>query len=57
VAAMVAVFLIVAAVPFARDFFALSFSNPADIAYAVLAAALAAGIMIGVDRWERRSGP
>jgi len=57
VAAMVAVFVIVAAVPFARDFFALSFSNPADIAYAVLAAALAAAIMIGVDRWERRSGP
>jgi cation-transporting ATPase E len=55
VAVMVAAFVIVAAVPFARDFFALSFSNPADIAFAVLAAALAAAIMIGVDRWERRS--
>ncbi len=55
VGAMVAAFAVVAAIPFARDFFALSFSNPADIASAVLAAALAAAIMIGVDRWERRS--
>jgi cation-transporting ATPase E len=60
VAVVIVAFALVAVVPFAADFFALSFSNLQVDTYAVIAAATAAALMVIVDRWGTgpgRGGP
>jgi cation-transporting P-type ATPase E len=53
VAGVIVAFVLVAVVPFAAGFFALTFSNLQVDAYAVLAAAPAAALMVIVDQWGR----
>jgi cation-transporting ATPase E len=53
VAGVIVAFVLVAVVPFTADFFALTFSNVQVDAYAVMAAAPAAALMVIVDRWGR----
>jgi hypothetical protein len=60
VAGVITAFVLVAVVPFAADFFALTFSNFQVDTYAVIAAAPAAVLMVIVDRWgtgRGRGGP
>jgi cation-transporting ATPase E len=54
VAAVITAFVLVCVVPFAADFFALTFSDLRVDAYAVLAAAPAVALMVIADRWSRR---